>query len=108
MPQETPIACTLTEAERPERAASAAELGTRALVGVEVSESHAKLRFEGEREGVQELVAAESECCAFFDFSLSGEGELTELDVRAPEDGQWALRGLVAGIVSGWEWPAST
>ena len=103
LPQELPIACTLTKAERPERAALAAELGARYLVGVEVSGRRATLRFEGGRKEVEALVEAESACCAFFEFDLGGEGERTELRVAAPADAEWTVRGRVAGIVAGWE-----
>ncbi|MGI8460144.1 MAG: hypothetical protein ACR2OC_00705 [Solirubrobacterales bacterium] len=103
MPNEIPIACTLTESERPERAASAAGLGADALVGLEVSGPRATLRFAGEQDRVEALVAAERSCCAFFEFELVGDGEQTELEVRAPEGADWAVRGLVAGLVAGWE-----
>jgi hypothetical protein len=104
MPHEQqPIACSLGAEERSSRLAAARELGERALVGVEVMGRRALLRFNGERERVDELVAAESECCAFFSFEIAEEGEETQLEIRTPPGGEWVLRGLVAGIVAGWE-----
>jgi hypothetical protein len=103
MPQETPIACTLGAGDLRARIASARELGERALVGVEVRDRRAVLRFHGERDAVDALVAAESECCRFFEFRATEDGDDTELEVRTPEGGEPLLRGLVAGVVAGWE-----
>jgi hypothetical protein len=103
MPQETPIACTLNPSDRRAQIAAARELGERALVGLEVRDRRALLRFRGEPQGVDTLVAVESDCCAFFDFTTTRDGENTELEVRTPERGEPLLRGLVAGIVAGWE-----
>jgi hypothetical protein len=103
MPADTPIACHLDAENRTARLTAARELGEHALVGLEVSERRALLRFHGELEGVDALVAAERACCAFFEFTTTRNGEQTELEVRTPEGGEPILRGLVAGIVAGWE-----
>ena len=103
MPPETAIACGLDAGDRAARMAAARELGGHALVDLEVSERRALLRFHGELEGVDALVAAERACCAFFEFTTTRNGEQTELEIRAPEGGESILRGLVAGIVAGWE-----
>lgn len=100
---EVPIACTLDAADRSARLARARELGERALVGLEVSNGLALLRFRGERDGVDALVAAERDCCPFFEFTVSRHGDDTEVKIRTPEDGEPLLRGLVAGIVAGWQ-----
>lgn len=103
MQEETPIACSLNPDDRRARIATARELGERALVGLEVRDRRALLRFRGEPDGVDALVAAESACCAFFDFAAVRDGEATELEIRTPEGGEPLLRALVAGIVAGWE-----
>jgi hypothetical protein len=103
MPPETPITCTLSAEDRAARLSSARELGERALVAVQVSERRALLRFHGEHERVNALVAAETACCAFLEFTATRHGETTELEIRSPQRGEPILRGLVAGIVSGWE-----
>jgi hypothetical protein len=103
MSPEIPIACTLSAAERRTRSASARELGERALVGLDVRGRRALLRFHGEHEGVDALVAAERGCCAFFELATTRDGEETRLEIRTPEGGEPLLRGLVAGIVAGWE-----
>jgi hypothetical protein len=112
MPPETPIACTLDAGDLSARLAGARELGKRALVGLDVRDRRALLRFHGERERIDALVAAERACCPFVEFSTTRHGEDTELEIRTPEGGEPLLRGLVAGIVAGWErglvsWPGS-
>lgn len=103
MPPETPIACTLDAEDRTARLARARELGERALAGLNVGDGSALLRFHGHYEAVDALVAAEGACCPFFEFTTTRHGENTELEIVAPEGGDPLLRGLVAGIVAGWE-----
>lgn len=103
MTPETSIACTLTSAELPDRLESARLLGERALVGLDVSERRALLRFDGERGSVDALVAAETTCCSFFTFDITETGELIELEILTLEGGELPLRGFVAGVVAGWE-----
>lgn len=103
MPPDVPIACTLSPAELPDRLAGARELGAQALRGLEVSDRRAVLRFAGHREDVDALVAAESACCAFFEFGVREDGDRVELEIRTPEGGELVLRGLVAGVVAGWD-----
>jgi hypothetical protein len=103
MPSVTPIACTLGAEDRAARLTAARELGERGLVAVHASERGARLRFRGEHERVDALVAAERACCAFFEFATTRNGDHTELEIRTPEGGEQMLRGLVAVIVSGWE-----
>jgi len=102
MATEAPIACTLTKAGLTDRLADARKLGKVALIAVEVADHRALLRFRGLREAVDQLVAAESECCAFFDFDVKQEGDVVELEILTPEGGEPLLRGLVAGVVAGW------
>lgn len=103
MPAEVPIACTLSKADLPGRIASARDLGGSALVGLEVADRSAVLRFDGERERVDAFVAVESSCCSFFRFDISQKGERVELEILTPEGGEPILRALVAGVVAGWQ-----
>ncbi len=102
MYSEMPIACALGTAGRSARLAAARELGERALVGLHVSDRRARLRFRGERERVEALVAAERECCAFFTFATVRNDEETEVEIQTPGGGERLLRALVVGIVAGW------
>ena len=101
MPETVPIACSLDQTELPDRADAMARLGEQ-LVAVEAGGAVAHLRFSAPRAKVEEFVRAESSCCPFFDFSVSDEDGETSLRVEAPEDGIWAVRGLVAGFIAGW------
>ena len=103
MPVDAPIACTLSEADLPQRLAAARTLGADALTGVEASGCHARLRFNGERERLEKLVAAETQCCSFLEFELEQSDEVIELTIHAPEGAGPVLQSLVAAIVAGWE-----
>ena len=98
MPTELPIACSLSATELPARFAQMAELGRDALVAVELSGTHATLRFAagaGVRERVTSVVAAESACCAFLAMQVRDEPDAVVLDITAPEDAEPVLRELV-------------
>jgi hypothetical protein len=108
---ETSLSCTLDAADRSARLVAARALGERALVAVNVSERRARLRFHGEPERVDALVAAERACCGFLELKTTRHGEDTDVEIRTPEGGEPILRALVAGIVAGWgqrlgSWPA--
>lgn len=109
MPNEVPIACSLSADAVPDRIEDASRLGRAGLLDVETHGSRASLSFRGDaatRAKIDRFVEAESACCPFFAFDVSEQGETTLLAMAAPEDGTWALRGVVGGIVSGWELPA--
>jgi hypothetical protein len=100
--QETiPIACSLEQADLPDRAEAMALLG-RDLIAVHASGPRATLIFTTDREAVDQFVRDESRCCPFFDFGVSTADERVTLAVSARDDGAWAVRGLVAGFVAGW------
>ena len=102
MPETIPIACSLEQAELPGRAELLATLGE-SLEAVDAEGRQARLRFPARVEAdLRDFIASESSCCPFFGFELIQAGELLELRVGAPEDGEWAVRGLVAGFVAGW------
>jgi hypothetical protein len=102
MPETTPIACTLDQRELPDRARQLAELG-RELIGVDARGADASLRFPTERStDIDAFIAAESSCCPFFSFEKTDDGDAIKLAISAPADGEWAVKGLVAGFVAGW------
>ena len=102
MPETIPIACSLDEVELPERANQLAELG-RTLTAVQAEGRDARLRFPADQaEAVEIFIVTESSCCPFFTFERTEAGDEIELAVAAPPDGEWAVRGLVAGFVAGW------
>src|SRR3954452_8169636 len=98
MPTDLPIACSLTATELPVRLAQMAELGRDALVDVELSGTHAALRFAagaGVRERVTSVVASESVCCAFLAMQVRAEPDAVVLDITAPQGAELVLRELV-------------
>lgn len=102
MPTTIPIACSLDQAQLPERGAQMAQLG-QSLTAVSAEGRSARLRFPLDRRAeVEAFVAAESACCPFFSFDQTELDDEIELAVSAPADGEWAVRGLVAGFVAGW------
>lgn len=89
-------ACTLDAAEMPARLREWAELrdrstGTRPILGG-VALSLAATEPMGP---VADLIARESECCAFYTFQLRIEGPTRELEISAGENREIAVRVLL-------------
>jgi MerR family transcriptional regulator, copper efflux regulator len=108
MAQAPPIACSLTSEELPQRLSQAEDLGA-GLVDVETRGERALLHFRSDRAtraAVDAFIAAESKCCPFFSFETAEQSDTLSLAIEAPAEGAPLLRGLVAGIVAGWELPS--
>jgi hypothetical protein len=72
-------------------------LGRDALWAVERGERRVSLRFRpdpGIRERVESIVAAESRCCAFLDFTLTDDDHATAVTIVAPEGGEPVMHEL--------------
>lgn len=97
MSEESPIACSLGAAELEQRVATIAEVGAASLLSRSAAAGRHLLRFRAgtqTRRRLEEIVAAESECCSFLDLSLIEEdGELV-LSIAAPDGGQETAEGL--------------
>jgi hypothetical protein len=92
-----PIACTLDPAQMPQRSDDIRTLGRDGLEAVERSERHVSLRFRRDpaiRMRVEGIMAAESNCCAFLDFTLTDTDDATVLTIAAPEGGQTTMNEL--------------
>jgi hypothetical protein len=92
-----PIACTLDPAEMPQRGAEIRALGRDGLEAVERRERRVTLRFRPDaaiRKRVEGIVAAESSCCAFLDFTLADADDATVLTIAAPEGAERAVYEL--------------
>jgi|Tabmets5t2r1_1033131.scaffolds.fasta_scaffold09430_4 hypothetical protein len=95
---EIPIACTLDRAQLRRRGEDIRALGRAALTAVERSERQAVLRFRPDpeiHEQVKAIAAAESECCAFLDFTVAQEPGATVVTIASPPDGAPILHELV-------------
>lgn len=102
--QELPIACSLGTADLERRLDGLAELGAAGLLDAEGEGARHTLRFRDEpalRARLEDIVAAEAECCPFLGLEIeSGRGVLT-LRVEAPGGGESVAEGLVAAIGGG-------
>jgi hypothetical protein len=100
MSSETPIACSLNAEELPRRLAEIRAVGADALLEVD---GGGALRFRNDettRARLEEIVAAESECCAFLTFDLRATADVLELRITAPE-GAEALADELVGAFKG-------
>jgi hypothetical protein len=81
-----PIACTLTGQDFRTRLEHIAELNRRSLRGSVLSGRTLELRYASNSlEAVKDLVATESECCAFLAFEIDRHGEEVRLRITVPE-----------------------
>ena len=98
-PSGGPIECRLTPAQiagSRERLAAYAALGRDALLSVEHT---AVLRFRPDgRAGVEELVAIESQCCAFLGYEVRETADAIVLTLTAPDGGEPVLAELLASL----------
>lgn len=104
MPEELPIACSLTAAELPVRLAHIEALGRDALLAAHVTGTRAELRFSAApevRERVERFAAAERRCCAFLSLQVTGSPDAVLLTVDAPPDAAGVLAELVAAFGAG-------
>jgi hypothetical protein len=98
-----PEACTLPTADRPLRLTEFDDLFATAVRRVEpVTPTHARLHLSGGTGlavTVRDLTARETECCSFFDFTVTPEtaeqGETVILDVEVPTQYADVLDALV-------------
>jgi hypothetical protein len=83
------IACTLTSGGMTARLALIEALAADGLIDRTPTDAGLRLRLRdtpGIERRTRELVAAESKCCAFLDFSLGHDGDALVLDIAGPED----------------------
>jgi hypothetical protein len=97
--QEVPIACTLSADELPARRQQIRSLGEDGLLSVEHDARRAIVRFRPGarmRRRIDEIVDAESRCCAFLDFRVEEAGGAILLTISAPGGGEPALSEFAA------------
>lgn len=90
------IACTLDAPDFKERVASIRDLATRHLLSSHRQPLALRLTYAAEAlPEVEELVAMESDCCAFLEFDIRA-GEQIVLTITAPESAPQAADELFA------------
>jgi hypothetical protein len=88
------IACSLDATEQPRRAAEIGALGRDGLLSAGRRGREAVLRFRSDHEiraRLERLVEAESRCCGFLRFELTGDAAATTLTISGPEGAEPAL-----------------
>ena len=97
---ELPVACSLEAGAGAERLTRWRALHERTEPTVRREGDRLVLRYPrapGIPRELEELVAAERECCAFADWHISGEERGMQLEIRADHDGLDAIAALLAG-----------
>ncbi|MEX2106269.1 MAG: hypothetical protein WD810_05160 [Solirubrobacterales bacterium] len=104
MTDSKPTACSLGASDLQRRLDQIAGVGAASLVDRDSENGKHTLRFRpdpGTRRRLEEIVAAEAECCSFLDLSLSErDGELI-LTLAAPEHGQPVADELAVAFAGG-------
>jgi hypothetical protein len=96
-----PLACSLGAADLEQRLAGMAEIGARRLTGRSVEDGRQVLRFRADaptRTRLEEIVAAEAECCSFLDLSLTDDGAEVVLSIAAPRDAEPIAEEIAAAF----------
>jgi hypothetical protein len=98
-----PAACTLPTAERPLRAAEFDDLFATALRGQQrLSPTALRWRLAATAEAaVRDLTARETECCSFFSFTVTPDGEVVRVDIDVPAAHVAVLDALAARAAAG-------
>jgi hypothetical protein len=98
VPNNVPIACTLTADEMPRRLTEMSAVGRSSLVGVDTDGEAPVLRFRPSaetRQRLEAIVAAESHCCSFLHFELRQETDALALTITGPALAQPLVADLV-------------
>jgi MerR family transcriptional regulator, copper efflux regulator len=94
-----PIACSLSEDERTDRALEFQGLAKIGLLSRERIEGGVRLRFRASdalHARLAEAIHNEKECCPFFDFDLERREDVLLLRVSAPTEAEPLLDALFA------------
>jgi hypothetical protein len=91
MAEDTPVACSLGTDALESRLAAIARAGAEGLLSGGIEGDCRLLRFrdtKAMRRQLEEIVAAESECCPFLELALAEEGDELVLSIAAPDHAQ--------------------
>jgi hypothetical protein len=98
MTDDTPVACSLGAGRLEQRLKAIAEIGAESLIAEATDGERHLLRFRSSPEThrrLEEIVAAEAECCSFLDLGLTEEGGELVLSIAAPAEGRPVAEELV-------------
>jgi hypothetical protein len=99
-----PIACSLGANDLQRRLDEIAAVGAAGLIARDIENGKHRLRFRSDpktRRRLEEIVAAEAECCSFLDLQLTERGGELVLTLTAPNDGQAVANELAAAFAGG-------
>lgn len=99
MTEALPITCSLNAGDLKQRLVAIAEIGEASLIDHATDDDRHLLRFRSDaqtRRRLEEIVAAEAECCSFLDLALEERDGKLILSVAAPADGQLVADELAA------------
>jgi len=103
MTDDTPIACSLGADDLQRRLGEIAQVGA-SLINRDTEDGKHTLRFRSDpttRRRLEEIVAAEAECCSFLDLELVEHEGVLILTLAAPEDGQPVADELAVAFAGG-------
>lgn len=85
-------------------------MGAAGLIARDTENGKHKLRFRSDpktRRRLEEIVAAEAQCCSFLDLKLTERGDELVLTLTAPDGGQAVADELAAAFAGGSSWTAT-
>jgi hypothetical protein len=94
-----PASCSLGAGALEERLAEIAQIGADSLISHHAEGGRHRLCFRADaamRKRLEELVAAEAECCSSLELSLDRKGDELVLAIAAPRQAQALADGLAA------------
>jgi hypothetical protein len=96
-----PIACSLPAGDQAERLEEMSSLSARVLGVDRDSGGGLVLRFERDADTesrVNEIVAAERECCSFLDLTLRSQGSELRLSISGPDGAEPVIAEIVDAL----------
>jgi hypothetical protein len=103
MAKDLPVVCTLGAGDLEQRLATIGEIGAKSLIDREEDSGRHLLRFRPDpetRAGLEGIIDAERQCCAFLDLSLQEDGDHLVLSVAASEAGQTTADGFAMAFTA--------
>ena len=97
------MACTLNPEQLERRLEQISKVGAKSFIAAEVTGGRNVLRFRTDaetRRRLEEIVAAEAECCSFLDLEIEDGGGEMVLTIDAPARGRETADQLAAAFAA--------